>query len=430
MKHLSTIFASIYLIISLLLVLVAYIGSLFSASFIVGFWQVFLWVNIISFAVFCILSLLYTKVIFKNKLVVLGKVSFGVGLIILLALNLFVFLPITSERTVKNIPSDTSFWKTEITYSDMQEENKTVKTEIAYKMYKADPSVQKKPNPIVMLHGGPGAFVVGLGVSNDFYKQFTKLGYDVYLYDQTGTGLSARLDDTRDYNYKFLTAELEKIRNLINAEKMVIIGESWGGGLGSNYNAYYPGKVEKIIFLNPVAIDTPRIGVADFDMSKTNAPDNLGGKLANEILFRPRAAVSFVWSQNNESRDAAKALYPDNEADYVADKQFLLQAPNAVCKGEKLSDEISKLKGSGAWSQISTNSSLAARNDDPISLLKKTNTPALYVSTECDFIPEKIDAQYQDAYKNLRFEYIKGAGHIPYFQKFEETTDVVTSFIK
>jgi pimeloyl-ACP methyl ester carboxylesterase len=65
-------------------------------------------------------------------------------------------------------------------------------------------------------------------------------GFDVYAYDQIGAGRSARLADVKAYTVARHVADLEAIRTTIGAEKIVLIGNSWGGTLAANYLAAHP----------------------------------------------------------------------------------------------------------------------------------------------------------------------------------------------
>jgi pimeloyl-ACP methyl ester carboxylesterase len=51
---------------------------------------------------------------------------------------------------------------------------------------------------------------------------------DVYLYDQIGSGWSDRLDDIRQYTALRHKKDLEAIVQAIGAEKVILIGQSWG----------------------------------------------------------------------------------------------------------------------------------------------------------------------------------------------------------
>ena len=63
----------------------------------------------------------------------------------------------------------------------------------------------------------------------------TRLGHDVFLYDQIGGGLSGRLDDVSEYTLERHVSDLEAIRQRIEAETVVLMGESWGAKLATHY---------------------------------------------------------------------------------------------------------------------------------------------------------------------------------------------------
>ena len=82
--------------------------------------------------------------------------------------------------------------------------------------------------PIVFLHGGPGTPGEGLPTGS---AQLAAKGYDVYSFDQLGAGRSSRLDDITDYTVDRAVDNLDQVRIAIGAEKMILIGRSWGGSL-------------------------------------------------------------------------------------------------------------------------------------------------------------------------------------------------------
>lgn len=107
----------------------------------------------------------------------------------------------------------------------------------------------KKPLPIIYLHGGPG------GRINDKHIQilsnFTDDGYDVYLYDQIGSGESSRLSNISDYTADRHIKDLHEIIKKIGAQKVILIGQSWGGILATFFAGAFPNEVEKIVLTNP-----------------------------------------------------------------------------------------------------------------------------------------------------------------------------------
>jgi proline iminopeptidase len=153
---------------------------------------------------------------------------------------------------------------------------------IAYTKISAQGPVRDAP--IIFLHGGPGWLVGDSDIA--FYGQLSKLGFDVYLYDQVGSGRSSRLADMRKYNTARQVADLEAIRTIIAADKIILIGQSWGNTLAVDYMAAHPGNVEKIVFCSPGAMwDVSRF---EFDYSHSA---NVG---EDQVLRRP-SWLRFSW---------------------------------------------------------------------------------------------------------------------------------------
>ena len=93
-------------------------------------------------------------------------------------------------------------------------------------------SAEQRLPALVLVHGGPGAYQVAHFTEHrDWYDRLASLGLDVYLYDQVGSGLSPRLADPRRYTVARHVADLEAIRVAIGAERMILLGDSWGATL-------------------------------------------------------------------------------------------------------------------------------------------------------------------------------------------------------
>ena len=67
----------------------------------------------------------------------------------------------------------------------------------------------KKTFPIIYLHGGPGGYVYTKNI--EILSNLSELGYDVYLYDQIGSGLSNRLEKVKEYTADRHRKDLEEI---------------------------------------------------------------------------------------------------------------------------------------------------------------------------------------------------------------------------
>jgi proline iminopeptidase len=105
---------------------------------------------------------------------------------------------------------------------------------------------------VVVVHGGPG--VADMAGDAAYFGQLAGDGYDVWVYDQVGTGRSSRLADPRRYDIAREVADLEAIRGRIGADRMVLIGHSWGGQVAASYLAAHPANVARVVFSSPGAL--------------------------------------------------------------------------------------------------------------------------------------------------------------------------------
>ena len=99
------------------------------------------------------------------------------------------------------------------------------------------------------LHGGPGGQITDGG-----YEMEEMLpGRRLVMYDQRGGGRSGHAEPAA------LTAarhveDLEELRQHIGADRIAIIGLSWGSTLAAMYADKYPQHVERIVFLSPMTV--------------------------------------------------------------------------------------------------------------------------------------------------------------------------------
>jgi proline iminopeptidase len=96
--------------------------------------------------------------------------------------------------------------------------------------------------PTVFLHGGPGA-----GCSPEHRRLFDPERYHILLFDQRGCGRSkphASLDNNTTWH---LVADIERLREMVGAERWQVFGGSWGSTLALAYAEKYPERVSELI---------------------------------------------------------------------------------------------------------------------------------------------------------------------------------------
>ncbi len=301
---------------------------------------------------------------------------------------LFVFLPKKYEVPQIQKRENTQFW-------DLPTGSKIAYTLLPTKGI-------KQPYPIIYLQGGPGGFI-----STSNIKQFEPLsndGYDIYLYDQIGSGQSNRLTDINDYTADRHKKDLEEIIKKIGAEKVILIGQSWGAVLATLYLTDHPEKVYKVIFTGAGPIHPVRQ-----ELLKINPPDSLhlqkplySNNEANEESKNIRTSIVSFFAQSFGIK-----LASDQEMDDFQTFRNHKLNKATVC------DTINALKaegGGGFYAQIMTLRSLNEIKD-PRLKLKDSSIPVLIMRGQCDNQPWGFTTEYIALFPNIQLKIIPNAGH-------------------
>ncbi len=96
--------------------------------------------------------------------------------------------------------------------------------------------------PAVFLHGGPGG-----GCSAEHRRLFDPARYNVLLFDQRGCGRStphASLDHNTTWH---LVADIERLRDILGADRWLVFGGSWGSTLALAYAQTHTERVSALI---------------------------------------------------------------------------------------------------------------------------------------------------------------------------------------
>jgi proline iminopeptidase len=96
--------------------------------------------------------------------------------------------------------------------------------------------------PAVFLHGGPGG-----GLSPEYRRLFNPDLYDVVLFDQRGCGQSTPHAGLEANTTWHLVADIERLRKLIDVEKWLVFGGSWGSTLALAYAETHPERVSELV---------------------------------------------------------------------------------------------------------------------------------------------------------------------------------------
>jgi proline iminopeptidase len=310
--------------------------------------------------------------------------------------------------------SDTRYWKL------------PTGSRIAYIEYDPPTGMAVNPNPVVFLHGGPG---MRIGPSEiEFFGSLAAHGFRVLLFDQAGSGLSDFLPKVSDYTMARAVADLEAIRQQLQASKMILIGHSWGATLAASYMAKYPERVAKVIFYSPGPIwNVPlEMRKADYSRTEWRRPD----------FPPPRLLAAFLLLHRNPA--AAQNLLPQREAEELFVHLIAPMGGMMVCKGDagRLPRSMSTLATSNLnpslnpyvakYLPLSTQRS----TEDPHTALRANQTPAMILSGECDYVPWSSKLDYQRTFSKATLYYLPKAGHFIQFEQPELMRRMILAFLK
>ena len=280
----------------------------------------------------------------------------------------------------------------------------------------------KKPYPIVYLEGGPGGAVTK-GLIH-IMTAFAEDGYDVYVYDQVGSGWSGRLADIREYTADRHKRDLEAIVQKTRAEKVILIGQSWGAILAGLFAADHPGLVAKMILTGPGPIQPLRP-----ELTNLPAPDSLhlrgpyysnhdGNERANNLRTRAMEMIATSFGRR---------LASDREADDFA--AYLASNTNwsTVCD-TSLIDRSPARGGAGYYVQVMTVRSFRDLTD-PRPKLMNSPIPLLVLKGQCDNQRWGFTNEYLQLFPHHRLVVVPDAGHGIYGEQPQRYLAAIREFL-
>lgn len=310
-------------------------------------------------------------------------------LLLLLIAAKSIFWPRTYPSVQRDVKINTCRWKL------------STGSEIGYTCFPAD-SGTNNTYPVIYLNGGPG------GSSSpkvmDLLKPLTHEGFDLYFYDQVGSGASGRLAHIREYTVERHINDLLAIIEEIGSAKVILIGQSWGAILATNFLAAHPEKVAQLILTSPGPLYP-----VDPVMFRTVAPDSL--QLKKPMTTNQQASEA---ARNNRMKWAewvathwGKKIVPESEADNYASYLSAQTDRSTTCDSAV---SFPARGGSGYYAGLMTFEDLL-KHSDPRPKLKELTLPVLIMKGQCDNQPWGATFEYTQLFRNHQLVLIQGAGH-------------------
>jgi proline iminopeptidase len=279
----------------------------------------------------------------------------------------------------------------------------------------------RRPTPVVFLHGGPG--VADMAGDAAYFGQLVKDGFDVWVYDQVGTGRSGRLADPRGYTIARNVADLEAIRQQLGVDRVILLGHSYGAQVAAGYLAAYPGHVARVIFSSPGAL-APALDDGSSVNVRRRLPTGQQLGLYRLLVLPPRMLLAWTLLQVNPL--AAHAFAGDAEMDARNDRVYNASRAGTHCRDLPPGPA---LHGQGFYAFQFPQSPAALPWADPRPQLTRLATPALVLKASCDYLSWKSGLAYRQTLPNARLVYLHHAGHNAYQDQPAAFLAVVRAFL-
>ena len=278
----------------------------------------------------------------------------------------------------------------------------------------------KKRYPIIYLHGGPGGPITDINIER--LSPLSEDGFDVYLYDQIGGGFSDRLENIEAYTADRHKSDLEAIVQAIGAEKVILIGQSWGAILATLYAVDHPDKLDRIVFTGPGPIQPTQLALGTLQ-----APDSLhlrephftnaeGNQKTRNLRTRAMAYLATAFGIK---------LASDEEADQFSTFRNNEVNKSVVCDTTKFPPNSG---GSGFYVLERTVLSLATL-EDLRPKIKAIQCPVLVMKGQCDNQKWGYTKEYLDLFPHSQLRIIPNAGHAIAFEQPELYLKVIREFL-
>lgn len=277
---------------------------------------------------------------------------------------------------------------------------------------------------VLVIHGGPG---FPFAETPEGFLPLTS-SYRLVFYDQRGAGKSTRPFDrftSKNYyaNMKALDkalglgaqiADIERIRQILGEDRIILLGHSFGGFLASLYAAEFPDHVRGLILVAPANLLV--------------MPPPGGGLFENMKEFLPSQIRSEYESFINSYLDFG-SIFNRQENDLIALNRKLADYYQAAMKTRGLSlPEGAASVNPGGWMVWAMYFSMGRRHDfgPPLHAVK---APVLVLHGEKDLQTERETRLYAEAFPQARFQIMPDAGHFMFYEKPVAFADAVRPFL-
>lgn len=276
--------------------------------------------------------------------------------------------------------------------------------------YKITGDLKSGKLPLVILHGGPGC-------THDYvdsFKDIAETGRAVIHYDQVGNGKSTHL---RDKGADFWTVDFFKkeLHNLIDhlgiRDGYCVLGQSWGGMLGSEFAVDRPAGLKALVIA-----DSPA-SIATWIAEANRLREDLAPDIQQTLLEHEKAGTtdSDAYKEASEAfnqRHVCRVVPMPPEVKYTFD---MIDEDPTVYMTMNGPNEFHVIGTLQSWS-------IEGRLDT-------INVPTLLISGRFDEATKACVQPFADEIPDVRWTVFENSSHMPHVEEREACMAVVADFL-
>lgn len=258
--------------------------------------------------------------------------------------------------------------------------------------------------PLLILHGGPGA-------PHDYLSNLAALASPtqrVVFYDQLGCGRSDCPDDPERWQLPRFVSEIDYVRNALGLDRLVLLGQSWGGMLALEYVLTQPSGVAGAILANTTASsplfarEAQRLcSLLPSDVQATIARHEADGTTGSPDY---QAAMGVFYARH------VIRVHP--MPDFVQHSFDRIGQPYALMWGPSEFHFTGNLKD---W--------------DRTSRLNEIDVPILIISGEHDEFTPVVNQPMKDGIRGARWVLLDGCSHLSHVEQPDAFMEAVRDFL-
>jgi proline iminopeptidase len=256
---------------------------------------------------------------------------------------------------------------------------------------------------VLVLSGGPGEDIRSMqGIADELGKK-----YRCIMWEQRGTGRSKLPSyDASTINLNAYMEDIEALRKHLQAEKFIVVGNSWGMILGLAYAGAYPNAVRAVVTLGSGPITYEYLGVFVDNQVTRLWPSEI--EIRDYWKDPAREAANFDRANFERLRAATSAYFYDRKKALQMEmeldpKDYNFHVPGAFLKAEGKYDIRPKLR------------TIAA--------------PVLLLQGRQDLAGEANLYEAHSLVRNSTLAFIDKCGHMPWLEQPEQTWKIVGDFL-